>query len=123
MTEEATIAALTDLGELALTFMGMWFSLTFAYLTVAYLVGRTLSPFQCSAISALYVVGSAIFGASGIGYSDAWLQLRERESSIIDNVWVFTKLQGYLEGAIIIVVAGTVVSLYFMYDTRRGREN
>ena len=50
MSESDAIVALSELGANAGTFSAMYFSFTFAYLTVAYLVGKSLSLFQCIAV-------------------------------------------------------------------------
>ena len=67
MTEADAIGALTNIGEVAATYTGMWLSVTFGYLTVAYFLGKSLSRFQCLAISTLYVVFAIIFAAVAVG--------------------------------------------------------
>ena len=123
MTEADTIAALTNIGEVAATYTGMWLSVTFGYLTVAYFLGKSLSRFQCLAISAIYAVFAVIFAAVTIGFVDSFWLLRAREKTIIDEAWIFSSLPGYLEGTAFVLLAATLVSLYFMYNVRQREKN
>ena len=118
MNEGEAIAALTDIGEAASTFTGLWVSVTFAYLTVAYLVGGSLSRFQCFTVSALYIVSTTVFGLSAQGYVESWRLLHDRVNTVFNDVYVFEKVSFYGEGAAIFLLGGTLVSLYFMYDVR-----
>ena len=120
MTEEGAIAALTDIGETFSTFTGLWVSVTFAYLSVAYLVGKSLTRFQCAAISILYILSSITFGFSAQAYADSWVKLHQRVTSVFDDVFA-ANFPYYGEAAAAFFVAGTVLSLYFMYDIRRSR--
>ena len=123
MVEADAIAALTNIGEVAATYTGMWLSVTFAYLTVAYFLGKSLSRFQCLAISALYAVFAVIFASVTIGFVDSFWLLRAREKTIIDEAWIFSSLPGYLEGTAFVLLAATLVSLYFMYNVRQAEKN
>ena len=123
MVEADAIAALTNIGEVAATYTGMWLSVTFGYLTVAYFLGKSLSRFQCLAISALYVVFAVIFASVTIGFVDSFWLLRAREKTIIDEAWIFSSLPGYLEGTAFVLLAATLVSLYFMYNVRQREKN
>ena len=51
MTEAETLVSLTDMSDTSLSFISVWISVTFAYLTVAYVVGKDLSRFQYIAIT------------------------------------------------------------------------
>ena len=119
MSESDAIAALTDIGESAATFFSLWVSVTFAYLTVGYFVGKSLTRFQCLAISALYIMSAATFGASAQGYAEAWVKMRTRVSTVFDDIAVFANVSIYGEVAALFVLGGTLLSLYFMYDIRR----
>ena len=123
MTEADAIAALTNIGEVAATYTGMWLSVTFGYLTVAYFLGKSLSRFQCLAISAIYAVFAVIFAAVTIGFVDSFWLLRAREKTIIDEAWIFSSVPGYLEGTAFVLLAATLVSLYFMYNVRQAEKN
>ena len=49
MNEADAVIVLAAIGDVAGTFGAIFFSVTFAYVSVAYLVGRTLTRFQCAA--------------------------------------------------------------------------
>jgi len=120
MTEAEAIESLTNIGSLAATYAGMWLSVTFAYLTVAYLVGAKLSRFQVSAISTLYVLLTSISGATTLGYVDSWTKLREREATIFDSVKLFSSAEVYLPATTAFLIFSTCLALYFMYDVRKN---
>jgi len=122
MTEAEAIESLTNIGEIAATYAGLWVSITFGYLTVAYFLGASLSRFQCWVISTLYAVFAVLFSSTTLGYVDSWLRLRRRESTVFDDVWLFSEIPYYFEFAGFILVASTIVSLYFMYNVRSKRE-
>ena len=123
MIEADAIAALTNIGEVAATYTTMWLSVTFGYLTVAYFLGKSLSRFQCLAVSGLYVVFAAIFAAVAVGFVDSFWLLRAREKTIIDEAWIFSGVAGYLEGTAFVLLAATLISLYFMYNVRQHQKN
>ena len=118
MTEPEAITALTEIAALALAHIGAWLSLTFAYLTVAYFAGRSLSKFQCWTVSILYGVMGFLFASPVIGYVDGWLLLYARESTIFDEVSAFSAVPFYVEGWTFFTYGGVLVSLYFMYNVR-----
>jgi hypothetical protein len=120
MSEADAIAALSELGANAVTFLTAYFSFTFAFLTAVYLVGKSLSKFQCALVSGLYLLTALIFGATGIGYADAWLRLKSREDTILDEVWVFN-MGGWVEGLTVIVFCASLACTYFLIDIRREK--
>ena len=64
MSESDAIEALSEISLNATTYVSIFISVTFAYLTVAYLVGKQLTRFQCLAVSALYflIAGMMLLG-------------------------------------------------------------
>ena len=96
-------------------------SVTFAYLTVAYLVGKSMSRFQCVAISALYLMSAAIFGTSAQGYGESWHRLNTRDATILREAIVFSDSGFYPLLIASFFVGGTALSIYFMYDVRKRR--
>jgi hypothetical protein len=120
MTESEVIESLSELSINASTYMTIFISVTFAYLMVAYFVGRSLSRFQCFAVSALYMLFAAITGASTISWSEAFQLLGARERSIMDEVWLFENASWVIW---LVPLFSMVVftSLYFMYDVRREK--
>ena len=119
MSETETIATLNDIADVIATYVGMWLSFTFAYLTVAYFVGKALSRFQCLTISSLYALASAWFCSAGIAYTQAWQSLRARENSLYDTIPLMTVRAGWEWGITIFLIGGTLISLYFMYNVRK----
>jgi hypothetical protein len=119
MKEMDALNALSALGDVSGTHAAIFFSVTFAYVSVAYLVGSSLSRFQCLAVSTLYLLASSIFGASTIGYSDAWLLVKAQETTPLDQVWIFNNFE-WLPVIIVVVVGVPLLSLYFMYDVRKS---
>ncbi len=119
MNEGEAIEALANIGELASIFFTLWLSVTFGYLTVAYFLGAALSRFQCWSISVLYSLVALMTGGTAYAYVDGWMQLREREVTILDNVWIFANVDGYLEGTALLLTTASMASLYFMYDVRK----
>ena len=118
MNESDAIQALSSIGETAGTYVALYFTVTFAYVTVAYLVGGSLSRFQCIAASTVYAISSILFGVTALIYTDAWLLLKERESTIFDNVRLLQSAM-WFEGAAMMLIGISSLSLYFMYDMRR----
>ena len=108
MNEFDAIQTLAAIGDTASAFAGMFFSVTFAYVTVAYLIGGALSRFQCMAVSALYVLSAAIFGLSFAIYADAWAQLKSQEPTIFDNIWLLRESMWAEEAAFLVVLEDTI---------------
>ena len=121
MNEAESIAALTNIGEAFSAFTGLWVSVTFAYLTVSYLVGKALSRFQTIAISTIYFVSALVFGASAHGYGHSWVLLNEREQTILKEAYVFADAGFFTSSIAVFLLGGTALSLYFMYDIRKRR--
>ena len=121
MTEAEAIEALTNIGEVAATYAGLWLSSTFAYLSVCYFVGKSLTTFECLLVSVLYGSSALMFAAAGIGYANSWFLLRAREETILDSIWLFNGMENYMAGAAVVFFGGTLVSLYFMYNVRHRK--
>ena len=111
------IGALTDIADVAATYLGVWLSLTFAYLTVSYFVGRALSRHQCMMISFVYLLSASMFGVTTFVHVKAWVLLRAREQSVYDEISLVT-FPWWIEAVVIFLVTGTLISLYFMYNVR-----
>jgi hypothetical protein len=118
MTEAETLEVLSDFANNTATYFTMLVSFTFAYLTVAYFVGRSLSRFQCLAISGLYLISALVSGTTTVGWAQAWLTLREREATMLDDVWLFNDI-GWIGMVSFLFITIAVVSMYFMYDVRK----
>ena len=99
------------------SFLG-FVSITLAYLTVAYLVGRSLSKFQTIAVSGLYLAASIPIAVSCVISAQAWAAIMSSESTVLDTLTLYTR--GYWDIYMaILVVAIFAISLYFMIDVRR----
>ena len=118
MTESETLQVLSYFAENTATYFTMFVSFTFAYLTVAYFVGRSLSQFQCLAVSGLYVISAAVSGSTTVGWAQAWTLLRTQQKTMLDGVWMFNDI-GWIGAVSFLLVTIALVSLYFMYDVRR----
>ena len=118
MTESETIEALSEISINGITYLSVFISVTFAYLTVTYLVGRTLTKIQCIAVSALYVLFASMTAIATVGWSEAWMRLREREESVIDDIWLFENMQ-WLYWQLPMLTLVVLASLWFMWDVRR----
>ena len=117
MTEPEVIESMAILGDGAVNVFTVFISVTFAYLTVAYFVGRSLSRFQLLAISGLYFVTAATMGATCVACVLAWEKLAPRYPSVLNDIPFFTIGIWHLVMACIFTV-GIVVSFYFMYNIR-----
>jgi len=117
MTEFETIEALSNLAANAATFFTVFLSMTFGYLTAAYLVGADLTRFQCFVIAGIYFLSPSVFGAAAITCTSTGPTLKARETSVIDDVWIANAVS-WSGGAWVIVVVMILLSLYFMYNVR-----
>lgn len=114
MNEAEIIGALSDIADSAGTFLGMWISLKFAYLTAAYIVGRAMSRFQCWVVTSLYFVTAFFIDSAAFVHTQAWIKINESQSLVYSHLWVAP----YDLGAAIFLAVGTLVLLYFMYNVR-----
>lgn len=93
-------------------------SITFAYLTVAYFVGRALSKFQTIAVSGLYLAASMPMAVSCVISTQAWAATMSSKSTVLDTLTLYTG--GYWDIYMaILLTAILAISLYFMIDVRR----
>lgn len=92
------------------------------FLTVSYFIGAALSRFQCLAISILYATLTVLFGVGAVAYSHGWILLHSREATIFDDVWLMNNIDGWIGVMSFWIAAGTLTSLYFMYNVRNTQE-
>ena len=123
MSEAEATEMLIAMGDVLATYLGLWVTSTFAYLTVAYFVGPKLSRFQNYAVSGLYVVAASSFALAALGHTDGFLELYQREVTVYRNIFFADLLPYYLPGFATIFVVGMFVSLYFMYNVRKEAES
>ncbi|MGR8949759.1 MAG: hypothetical protein ACU84Q_17085 [Gammaproteobacteria bacterium] len=118
MAESEAIEALADIAAVAATYFSVFMSLTFAYLTVAYLVGATLNKFQLVLTTAIYVLSAAMMGASTTVWTKAWMKLYNREQTVFTGSWVADSFN-WETTLSILLTAVVIASVYFMYDIRK----
>ena len=118
MTEAEAIEALSNIAINVTAFFSIFISITFAYLTVAYLVGRDLSRFQLTAINSLYVLCTLLMGAATAGWNEAWIKLHSREATVISDIWIIDAI-AWTEGLYLMLASIVFASIYFMYDIRK----
>ena len=121
MTEAEALSSLTEMAETSLAFISVWISVTFAYLTVSYLVGKDPSRFQYLAVTALYVVVALQMTMAGVTWITAWEELHAREVTVLRDVYIANF--AYADTAMVFFLLGTVLALYFMYNIRRSSDN
>jgi len=118
MSEAETIELVALLGDNAVSNFAVYISITFAYLTVAYFVGAALSSFQMKAVSGLYLASSGICAISSVATVQAWVLIVSVEPTVLNTLPLYTAGIWHIYMAVLLT-AGMVVSLYFMYDIRR----
>ena len=103
----------------SMTAFSIYLTLTFAYLTIAYLTGKNLSRFQVICVSTLYSAGAVIALLACVNqlfYMDAVLQQSDALLSATPlnaRFWIY-----YI---VPLFVIGISVSLYFMWDVRHPK--
>lgn len=119
MSEAEVTELLVAIGDLLATYLGLWVTSTFAYLTVAYFTGAKLSLSQNIVVSILYFVASSSFALAAVGHTEAFIELYQREYSIYREISFSNWLHYYVPGFAMIFSFGTLMSLGFMYNIRR----
>jgi hypothetical protein len=122
MTEAEALEVIAIMGANGATYFTTFTSFTFAYLTVAYFVGASLTRFQCIVASVIYIFSAGLVGGGALVYVDAYYALRVRERTIMDESWIGNVINWPL-GASIMLVSMLLVSLYFMYDVRNPKRD
>ena len=122
MTEAEAIELMQGYVENGLAAFTIYTSLTFAYLTVAFLAGSRLTKFQVIVVSLMYVVTAGMFIAGTIaslhGYDlimDKSDTVLETSAFLIAGPWIWLTLG--------IQILGTLISVYFMYNVRVTHQN
>jgi hypothetical protein len=94
-------------------------SLTFAYLTVAYVVGSRLSRFQALAVSTLYLAGALISLLSILNSMGIYQGILEQSEYLQRRVLVSGDL--FSLSTALVLGSGVFVSLYFMWNIRHPK--
>ena len=117
MTDQEAIEALSDIAMTGATYLSIFISITFAYLTVAYLVGSKLTRFQAAVISSFYVIVSLLAGSATLVWNDGWFNLYRDHPSVLRDVWLVNGL-AWTELLYVVLIGIVATSLYFMHDIR-----
>ena len=107
-------------GNIASTF-SVLLTVLFAFLATAYFVGRKLSTFQTAVVSVLFVWGALmlVLMVSGVMMQSLWFvqqltQMHPEQTFVLSRTLVYS--------VITMMIIAILVSLYFMYQIRRGPE-
>ena len=120
MTESEAMELVAIYTDVAISCFSIYITLTFAYLTVAYLAGIKLTAFQTRAISGLYVFGC--FSALMCQYIliRGWGSVLEYAVPLHsvhlwdDDFWITFVWS--------IEISGILLGLYFMWSVRHPKE-
>ena len=118
MNEAETIEALADIAMNCATFFSVYVSLSFAYFTVAYIVGRVLTGFQLTLINLVYGLAQALIGTTFVIWVRAFELLHAREETVLREIWVLNQ-PGWFETSVVLLLLVFAASIYFMHDIRR----
>jgi len=120
MSESETLLVVNEYGGTAVSCFALYTSILFAYLTVAYFVGAKLSTFQSRAVSGLFIAAAGVAAIACVSAVHAWIAILGDRPTALDQVPFFVyRIWHYYMGGML--VAGIIVSLYFMYDVRCKR--
>lgn len=119
MTESEAMEVVAIYTDVAITCFSIYLTLTFAYLTVAYIAGIKLTAFQSRAISGLYVFGSGSALLCQYILIRGWGTVIEYAVPLHsvplwdDDFWITTMWS--------IELSGVFLGLYFMWSVRNPK--
>ena len=119
MTEYEAMEVVAAYTDVAVTCFSIYLTLTFAYLTVAYLVGVKLTTFQSVAVSGLYVFGGGSALLCQYILINGWGAVIEYAVPLHSvplwdpNFWITYMWT--------IQVSGILLGLYFMWALRQSQ--
>jgi len=96
----------------------VYISITVAYLTASYFVGKQLSNVQATILSGLYVVSATSAALSNLTAMDAMRQMINAHPTLVDSSPYF-QMDIWIVGMNVICTMGIFISLYFMYQIRK----
>jgi hypothetical protein len=122
MNEADLVEALQSSIELALASFALYLTITFAYLTVAFLAGSRLTKFQATAVSGLYLSAAL---ATTLACLLSHQMMGDLFSSLSSDAQMFSNIRlmnpVFWKFYIFSILSfGMLVSLYFMIDCRRS---
>ena len=121
MSEAEILEAVGQYSDIVISTTALYSSILFAYLATAYFVGKELSRFQVQVISGMFVAISGLLIIVCVSLVHAWMEILTKGGPITALEMVpFFRFQGwhYLSG--ILLSAGAIAALYFMFDIRRA---
>jgi hypothetical protein len=118
MTEAEATEALTNIAMTCATYFSVYISLSFAYFTVAYVIGSTITRFQLILISFVYSVAQLLVGMTFVIWTLAFEKLHAREQTILSDIWALQHMT-WSETAVMLILSIFLASVYFMYDIRK----
>ena len=118
MTEPDAIEMVNFYASNALESFSIWVSITFAFLTVAYLVGSKLSKTQVWIVCPLYFITSGTFGLASVVHVQSFTILA---NAYPDFFPAFLWPLPWSEMTQLVLIGGTIASLYFMWDVRNPK--
>jgi len=123
MTEAEALELAVMCVDVAISAFSLYVTVTFAYMTVSYLVGSRLSTFQALALSGLYVFTSGVLILTMYLVIVTYFELRAGVSggiAAMDNIplWNEALWATYPTAASLV---GILVGLYFMWNVRHPK--
>jgi hypothetical protein len=102
-----------------MTTFSIYLTITFAYLTIAYIAGKDLPRFQAFSLSTLYIAGALISLLSCINQLNFFNAVLRQSQALQSATPLTTEFWIYSIAPLLIV--GFFVSLYFMWDVRHPK--
>ncbi len=120
MTEAEALEMIAIYIANAIESFSLYFAFLATYLVTAYFVGRNLSRFQAFAVSGAYCVAAIVISLSLIVSVQAWIAVKESNPTVLDEVLLYNSTL-WLVSMPIILFAGILISLYFMWQVRHHK--
>ena len=118
MTEPEVMEMVNLYASNSMGCFSLWVSFTFAYLTVAYLVGNKLSKTQLYIISTLYVISGGAFAIAAVTYTESFSALNAVYPEFVPtDLWRFP----WTLASSLMLAGGMLASLFFMWDVRHPK--
>lgn len=116
-----TLAAALDVQA---SYMAIYLTMLFAYISLAYLVGKELSRFQSTIVTIIFIAGAgrqvALITAAGMATRLKAAQLREiYEDSPAQEIVAGTGIS--IWWPIVLWSAGIILALFFMWSVRHPK--
>ena len=120
MTEAELLEVVALYNVNAASYMAIFLTVTFAYLTAAYFQGSKLSSFQVAMVSGLYVLWSGVLAVGVYENTLAWENMVASQPTILNTSSLYGS--GIFHFVAILIHTGSIgISLYFMYDVRKKK--